>query len=173
VSINCTHLVMDKLSTFAHPIEVVAAVGVGKYITIALRRSPATGRDASACPRPANAPPSIPCGQRRGGEADRGEAIKPATDSGDALGSYSPASRSRPSRGSSAFRARGRAGKRAPGTRILVAELLNSQRERLSALFDQTLDVIKDAFRAREIVVRGVIVDEAGKLVIRLISSHR
>jgi hypothetical protein len=84
-----------------------------------------------------------------------------------------PASRSRPSRGSSAFRARGRAGKRAPGTRILVAELLNSQRERLSALFDQTLDVIKDAFRAREIVVRGVIVDEAGKLVIRLISSHR
>jgi hypothetical protein len=35
----------------------------------------------------------------------------------------------------------------APGTRILVAELLNSQRERLSALFDQTLDVIKDAFK--------------------------
>jgi hypothetical protein len=72
------------------------------------------------------------------------------------------------------YRARGRAGKRALGTRILVAELLNSKRERLSALFDQTLDVIKDAFRARKIfVVRCVIVDEAGKLVIRLISSRR
>jgi hypothetical protein len=85
--------------------------------------------------------------------------------------------------GTSMYRARGRAGKRAPGTRILVAELLNSQRERLSALFDQTLDVIKDAFRARKsFVVRGVIVDrgpdhyarlEAAKLFSQLTSSRR
>jgi hypothetical protein len=38
--------------------------------------------------------------------------------------------------------------------------LLDSQREHLSALFDQTLPVIEDAFQARKIfVVRGVIVD--------------
>ena len=71
----------------------------------------------------------------------------------------------------------------APGTRILIAELLDYQRERLSALFDQTLDLIKDAFQARKIfVVRGVVVDgghdhyarlEAGKLFIRLITSCR
>jgi putative NADH-flavin reductase len=48
----------------------------------------------------------------------------------------------------------------APGTRILVAELLDSQRERVSELFDQTLNVIEDAFQARKIfVVRGVLVD--------------
>jgi hypothetical protein len=33
----------------------------------------------------------------------------------------------------------------AAGTRILVAELLDSQGERLSELFDQTLNVIEDA----------------------------
>jgi hypothetical protein len=48
----------------------------------------------------------------------------------------------------------------APGTRILVAELLDSQRGRMNELFDQTLNVTKDVFGARKIfVVRGVIVD--------------
>jgi hypothetical protein len=81
-------------------------------------------------------------------------------------------------------RARGRAGKRTrAGTRVLIAELLEPHRERLSRLFDQTLDVIGDAFRARKIfVVKGVIVDggpdhyarlEASKLFIRLVSSRR
>jgi hypothetical protein len=38
--------------------------------------------------------------------------------------------------------------------------LLQPHRERLNALFDQTLDVIEDAFEARKIfLVRGVIVD--------------
>jgi hypothetical protein len=38
--------------------------------------------------------------------------------------------------------------------------LLAPRRERLSALFDQTLDVIEDAFEARKIfLVRGVVVD--------------
>jgi hypothetical protein len=70
-----------------------------------------------------------------------------------------------------------------PGTRILVAELLDSQRERLNELFDQKLNVIKDAFGARKIfLVRGVLVDggpdhyarlEAVKMFIRLISSRR
>jgi hypothetical protein len=45
-------------------------------------------------------------------------------------------------------------------TRLVIAELLDSQRERLNELFDQTLNVIKDAFGARKIfVVRGVIID--------------
>jgi hypothetical protein len=71
----------------------------------------------------------------------------------------------------------------APGTRILIAELLDAQRERLSALFDQTLDLIKDAFQARKIfVMGGVLIDggarsharlEAAKLFIRLISARR
>jgi hypothetical protein len=71
----------------------------------------------------------------------------------------------------------------APSTRLVIAELLDSQRERLNELFDQTLNVIKDAFGARKIfVVRGVIVDggpdhyarlEAAKLVLRLVSSRR
>jgi len=53
----------------------------------------------------------------------------------------------------------------------------------LSELFDQTLNIIKDAFGARKIfVVRGAVVDggpdhyarlEAAKLFIRLISSRR
>ena len=48
----------------------------------------------------------------------------------------------------------------APGTRNLLAELLEPRRERLNALFDQTLDVIEDAMKARKIfVVKGVIVD--------------
>ena len=48
----------------------------------------------------------------------------------------------------------------APGTRNLVAELLEHHRERLNALFDQTLDVIEDAMKAREfLVVNRVLVD--------------
>jgi hypothetical protein len=71
----------------------------------------------------------------------------------------------------------------AAGTRILIAELLYSHRERLSRLFDQMLDVIEDAFQARKIYfVRGVLVDagpdhyariEAAKLFIQLLSSRR
>jgi hypothetical protein len=71
----------------------------------------------------------------------------------------------------------------APGTCQMIAELLDSQRERLNELFDQTPNVIKDAFGARKIfLVRGVLVDggsdhyarlEAGKLFIRLVSSRR
>jgi hypothetical protein len=71
----------------------------------------------------------------------------------------------------------------APGTRMLIAELLASYRERLSAPFDKKLDVTKDAFRARKIfVVRGALVDggpdhnarlAAAKPVLRLTSSRR
>ena len=71
----------------------------------------------------------------------------------------------------------------APGTRILIAELLEPHREQLNELFSLTLDLIKDAFQARKIfVVRGVLVDggpdhyarlEAAKLFIQLISSRR
>jgi hypothetical protein len=71
----------------------------------------------------------------------------------------------------------------APGTRVLVAELLDSQHERMNELFDQTLNVIKDAFGARKIfVVRGALVDggpghyarlEAGKQVLRLLRLAR
>ncbi len=53
----------------------------------------------------------------------------------------------------------------------------------VSALFDQTLEIIEDAFQARKIfVVRGVIVDggpdhyarlEAGKLFLRLLRLAR
>jgi len=44
----------------------------------------------------------------------------------------------------------------APGTRLLTAQLLAPHRERLSRLFDQTLDVIEDAFQARKsFVVKG------------------
>ena len=50
VLINYTRLGINKLSTFAHPIEVVATIGVGKYIIIALRGNPATGRDAFGRP---------------------------------------------------------------------------------------------------------------------------
>jgi hypothetical protein len=50
----------------------------------------------------------------------------------------------------------------APGTRILIAELLDSQRERLNELFDQTLNVIEDAFQARKIVVVGDVLVDGG-----------
>ena len=48
----------------------------------------------------------------------------------------------------------------APGTRNLIAELLDLRRERLNALFDQTLDVMEDAMKARQfLVVNRVFVD--------------
>ena len=48
----------------------------------------------------------------------------------------------------------------AAGTRNLLAELLDGPRERLNALFDQTLDVIEDATNARQfLVVNRVLVD--------------
>jgi hypothetical protein len=48
----------------------------------------------------------------------------------------------------------------APGTRNLLAELLELHRERLNALCDQTLDVIEDAMKARQfLVVNRVLVD--------------
>jgi hypothetical protein len=48
----------------------------------------------------------------------------------------------------------------APGTRNLLAELLEHHRERLNALFDQALDVIEDAMNARHfLVVNRVLVD--------------
>jgi hypothetical protein len=71
----------------------------------------------------------------------------------------------------------------APGTRILIAELLEANRERIKEVFEQTPVLIKDAFQARKIfVVSGVVVDggpdhyarlEAVKLFIRLVSSRR
>jgi hypothetical protein len=70
---------------------------------------------------------------------------------------HRPASPSPRSRGSSACRGRGRVATR---TRHLIAELFEANRERISELFDHTLDLIEDAFQARKIfVVRGVIVD--------------
>jgi hypothetical protein len=48
----------------------------------------------------------------------------------------------------------------APGTRNLLAELLEPHCKRLSALFDQMLDVIEDAMKARQfLVVNRVLVD--------------
>jgi hypothetical protein len=48
----------------------------------------------------------------------------------------------------------------APGTRNLLAELLELHRERVNELFDQTLDVIEDAMNARKLlVVNRVLVD--------------
>ena len=71
----------------------------------------------------------------------------------------------------------------APGTRVLIAELFESRRERINAVFEQTLGVIEDAFEARTIlVVNGAVVDagpdhyarlEAGELVIRLLRRAR
>jgi hypothetical protein len=71
----------------------------------------------------------------------------------------------------------------APGTRILIAELLEPHREQLNELFRLTLDLIKDAFQPRRIfVVRGVLVDggpdhyarlEAAKLFLRLLRQAR
>jgi hypothetical protein len=66
---------------------------------------------------------------------------------------------------------------------VFIAQLLAPHRERLSRLFDQTLDVIENAFQAREIfLVRGVVVDggadhyarlEAVKMFMQLISSRK
>jgi hypothetical protein len=39
----------------------------------------------------------------------------------------------------------------APGTRVLIAELLEPHREQLNELFSLTLDLIKDAFQGRKI----------------------
>jgi hypothetical protein len=71
----------------------------------------------------------------------------------------------------------------APGTRLLIAQLLAPHRERLGVLFDQTLDVIEGAFQARKIfLVKGVVVDgrpdhyarlEAVKMFVQLLSSCR
>jgi hypothetical protein len=71
----------------------------------------------------------------------------------------------------------------APGTRILIAELLARRRERLNELFNYTLDVIEEAFQARKIfVVTGLIVDgglnyyarvEAVKMFMLIVSSRR
>jgi hypothetical protein len=69
------------------------------------------------------------------------------------------------------------------GTRLLIAELFEANHERISAVFDQALDVIEDAFEARDtVVVKGALVDagpdhyariEAGKLVLRLLRQAR
>jgi hypothetical protein len=71
----------------------------------------------------------------------------------------------------------------APGTRLLIAQLLALHRQRLSVLFDKTLDVIEDAFEARKIfLVKGVLVEggpdhyarlEAGKMFMLIVSSRR
>jgi hypothetical protein len=48
----------------------------------------------------------------------------------------------------------------APGTRIFIADIFELCRERVKALFDQTLDVIEDAMNARQfLLVNGVLVD--------------
>ena len=54
----------------------------------------------------------------------------------------------------------GEQGSERAGTRNLIADLLELHRERLNALFDQTLDVIEDAMKARKfLVVNRVLVD--------------
>jgi hypothetical protein len=48
----------------------------------------------------------------------------------------------------------------APGTRIFIADIFELRRERVNALFDQTLDVIEEAMKARKfLVVNRVLVD--------------
>jgi hypothetical protein len=48
----------------------------------------------------------------------------------------------------------------APGTRIFIADIFELCRERVKALFDQALDVIEDAMKARQfLVVNRVLVD--------------
>jgi hypothetical protein len=69
------------------------------------------------------------------------------------------------------------------GTRVLIAELLEANRERIKEVFEQTLVLIKDAFQARKIfVVRDVLVDggpdhyarlDAMKMVMLIVSSRR
>jgi hypothetical protein len=71
----------------------------------------------------------------------------------------------------------------APGTRILIAEVFEANRERINAVLDRTLDVIEAAFEARcTLVVKGTLVNagpdhyarlEAGQMVLRLVSSRR
>jgi hypothetical protein len=68
------------------------------------------------------------------------------------------------------------------GARLVIPELFEANRERVSKLFDRTLDVIEAAFEARcTLVVKGALVDsgpdlyariEAGKQVLRLVSSR-
>jgi hypothetical protein len=43
----------------------------------------------------------------------------------------------------------------APGTRIFIADLFELRRERVKALFDQALDVIEDAMKARKFATSG------------------
>jgi hypothetical protein len=46
----------------------------------------------------------------------------------------------------------------APGTRVLISELFEANRERLNAVFERTLDVIEDAFEVRcTFVVNGAV----------------
>ena len=64
----------------------------------------------------------------------------------------------------------------------MIAEVLAANHKRMSALLDRTLDLIEDAFEARNmLVVNGAVVDagpdhyarlEAGELVVRLLSSR-
>jgi hypothetical protein len=71
----------------------------------------------------------------------------------------------------------------APGTRVLMAQLLEPRRDRISRVFDQVLAIIDNAFQARRtLVVKGAVVDagpdhyarlEAGKLVVRLLCHAR
>jgi len=71
----------------------------------------------------------------------------------------------------------------AAGTCLAIAELLAPHRERLSRLFDKTLDVIEDAFQARKMfLVKGAFVDSgpdhyarnaAVKLFMLIVSSRR
>ena len=51
----------------------------------------------------------------------------------------------------------------APGTRNLLAELLEPHRKRLNELFDQTLDVIEDAMKARKFLVVHRVLIDAGR----------
>ncbi len=71
----------------------------------------------------------------------------------------------------------------ARGTRLVIAELFESHRDRISRVLDQVLAVIEDALEARNIlVIKGVLVDagpdhyarlEAGKLLLRLLRQAR
>jgi hypothetical protein len=67
--------------------------------------------------------------------------------------------------------------------RVLMAQLLEPRRDRISRVFDQVLAIIDNAFQARRtLVVKGAVVDagpdhyarlEAGKLVVRLLCHAR
>ncbi len=96
----------------------------------------------------------------------------------------SPELPSPPSRGNSAGRGPWASREaNAAGTRLPIADLLEAVPRRISALFDQTLDVIEDALQARRIfAVQGVVVDggpvhyariAAAKLFIQLTSSRK